>query len=338
MHVCKVCGKELIRLTGHITINHNLDSYLKEFYDIDIRKEYLENKKPARKIAEEIREKTDNAILSDKGHILKYFKKNNIVPRKTSDAMQIWADSREGPWNKNQTKESHPSVKKYADSRVGKNNPFFTGMTEERRVEVIKKLIERAKDPERIKRGIKTTKEKYKNGYQHWSKTCSKEELKQILDRAKITREQNLSSGKSRVAGFESKAEKQIAEFLEEYNIKYSKQTTIKRTDKPAGQSGHSYFSYDYKILDHNAILEYNGTYWHCDPRKYDKDFYNFNKKETAQKIWDRDSEKKRLAESLGYKFLVIWEEDVKRKTKEEFKEYVIKFLEDKLNCKFEKR
>lgn len=43
--------------------------------------------------------------------------------------------SRDGLWNKGKTKKDHPSIKRYADSRKGKNNPYYTapGYEERRR-------------------------------------------------------------------------------------------------------------------------------------------------------------------------------------------------------------
>jgi hypothetical protein len=69
--------------------------------------------------------------------------------------------------------------------------------------------------------------------------------------------------------------------------------------------------SVDIFIPSTNEVIEIYGTYWHCDPRKYDATFYNKSVKMTAQQIWDRDAKRKQFLESLGYSVTVVWEKDV---------------------------
>ena len=54
--------------------------------------------------------------------------------------------------------------------------------------------------------------------------------------------------------------------------------------------------------------IEFDGTYWHADPRFYDKDFIIMNR--TAEEIWERDKEKSRLCENIGIKLIRIKEYD----------------------------
>lgn len=69
---------------------------------------------------------------------------------------------------------------------------------------------------------------------------------------------------------------------------------------------------YDIYIPDLNMLIEYNGDYWHCNPKKYKADYFNVKINKTAKEIWARDAEKKLLAEQNGYNFLTIWESDYK--------------------------
>lgn len=69
-------------------------------------------------------------------------------------------------------------------------------------------------------------------------------------------------------------------------------------------------YKYDFTIVEKKKIIEFNGTYWHCDPRKYKPDYYHHVKKMTAQQIWEIDAYKKELAEKHGYSVLYVWEND----------------------------
>ena len=66
--------------------------------------------------------------------------------------------------------------------------------------------------------------------------------------------------------------------------------------------------SVDIFIPTENRIIECQGDYWHCNPSSFKPDYYNNMVHLTAQQIWNRDAEKKRLLESAGYKVEVIWE------------------------------
>lgn len=69
-------------------------------------------------------------------------------------------------------------------------------------------------------------------------------------------------------------------------------------------------YKYDFTIVEKKKIIEFNGTYWHCDPHKYKPDYYHHVKKMTARQIWEIDAYKKELAEKHGYSVLYVWEND----------------------------
>ena len=75
-------------------------------------------------------------------------------------------------------------------------------------------------------------------------------------------------------------------------------------------------------------MIEFNGDYWHCNPKKFKHDFFNKSKKMTAQQIWDNDKKKIETAESQGYKVLTIWESDWKI-NKQKCIEECVRFLND---------
>ncbi len=70
---------------------------------------------------------------------------------------------------------------------------------------------------------------------------------------------------------------------------------------------------FDIFIKDKNLLIEFNGTYWHCDSRIYDENYYHTKQKMTAKELWNRDNKKQKLAVEDGYKVKVIWQKDWER-------------------------
>ena len=58
------------------------------------------------------------------------------------------------------------------------------------------------------------------------------------------------------------------------------------------------------------TIIEYHGDYWHCNPKKYRHDFFHQKKKCLASEIWERDKNRQKHLEKLGYKVIVVWGSD----------------------------
>lgn len=69
-----------------------------------------------------------------------------------------------------------------------------------------------------------------------------------------------------------------------------------------------NYRSFDGRV--ENILIEFQGTYWHCDPRVYESNFFHVQKGRTAEEIWDYDLSKQKLAKEHGYKVFVVWEKD----------------------------
>ena len=61
-----------------------------------------------------------------------------------------------------------------------------------------------------------------------------------------------------------------------------------------------------------NLIIEYNGDYWHCNPKKYDPDYFNQKKQKTAKELWEYDKNKIDLIKEKGYNLEIVWESDLK--------------------------
>lgn len=67
---------------------------------------------------------------------------------------------------------------------------------------------------------------------------------------------------------------------------------------------------YDVYVKDRNLLIEFNGRYWHFDPRFYSESFYDESRKVYARDIWNKDKLKMELAVKNGYTTLVIWQDD----------------------------
>lgn len=71
--------------------------------------------------------------------------------------------------------------------------------------------------------------------------------------------------------------------------------------------------SVDIYIPSIKRVIECHGDYWHCNPSKCKSDYYNKVVHMTAEEIWKRDLDKKKLIESFGYEVIVVWENTNKR-------------------------
>jgi len=75
-------------------------------------------------------------------------------------------------------------------------------------------------------------------------------------------------------------------------------------------------YAYRYDIKINNLLIELNGIYWHCSPKKYKpNDLIKFpnNKFILAKDKWDYDKTKNEWAIQNGYKIEVIWEDELNK-------------------------
>lgn len=103
-----------------------------------------------------------------------------------------------------------------------------------------------------------------------------------------------------------SQAEQDIAEWLRSHGIEFKPQYHI------PGVS----FRYDFYIPGANLLIEYQGDYWHANPRRYKPGtLLNFWSRTGVKvdDIWQRDAEKKLQAEAAGFQIIHIWEMDFNR-------------------------
>ncbi len=69
-------------------------------------------------------------------------------------------------------------------------------------------------------------------------------------------------------------------------------------------------YSFDYMLGD--KIIEFNGDYWHANPKIYKKDYINKTLNLTAYEIWKKDEKRKKYIQKQGYQLYVVWESDYK--------------------------
>ena len=67
---------------------------------------------------------------------------------------------------------------------------------------------------------------------------------------------------------------------------------------------------YAYDFCYNNKIIEFNGDYWHMNPKIYNKNDINKTTGCTAKQAWDNDKKKIKHAKSKGYEITTVWESD----------------------------
>lgn len=80
-----------------------------------------------------------------------------------------------------------------------------------------------------------------------------------------------------------------------------------------SGDDRHRFAKPDYMLG--NKIIEFNGDYWHMNPKFYSPDstrkiIFGCEDTITAQEIWDNDRKRKEALERLGYTVFVVWEDE----------------------------
>lgn len=73
---------------------------------------------------------------------------------------------------------------------------------------------------------------------------------------------------------------------------------------------GDFYYFYDFAILSLQFCVEYNGTYYHADPRIYEASYVNKKLGLTASQIWAKDKAKTSALEERGFYVHVVWQRD----------------------------
>ncbi len=315
MFKCKICSIELKRGSGHIKAKHHISTleYISEYEGIDCCAMYDEGYS-AQQIADFIKEKR-LGVRPIKKDVLDYLRSKRVEIRNTSAATKVWIQKAGGPWNKGKTKEDHPGIMKYAESRRGKNNPYYK-QTEEAKAKTRYWEYKSEEELADIRRRVgETLKKKYRTGElvpyavlnPEWGSVAHRKRMEGYRRWAK--------DGNKVKFGNTSAAEREIASILQEEGVRHIRQFSPGK------------YRYDFCVPETNTIIEYNGTYWHADPRKYKEDYYNQKKGKTAKEMWDYDKKRVDFATEMGYTVNVVWEEDYKRLTKDEKRKLILESI-----------
>jgi len=71
-------------------------------------------------------------------------------------------------------------------------------------------------------------------------------------------------------------------------------------------------FSYDFVFG--KKLIEFNGDYWHCNPKYYNSNYFHKYLQMFAYEIWDKDKIRIDAIKKVGFDVLIIWEDDFNRK------------------------
>lgn len=273
--------------------------------------EYLKAYPEAKVVDEELKNRTK---LTEENFIKKYGQSDGIKR-----------------WNEYRYKQAHSNSFEYKKEKHGWTKEQFDNYNSSR-AQTIEKMIDRHGEIEGIKRweeycerqaytntkeyfiekyGLEIGTKKYLDYNKEKSTSTNpmvmSERLGIPLDEAvEIIISRNSSSK------YGSLIEKEFTEELEK-NIGKLEHTTF---TKPYGKWSHELNSYlVYDIKHNNCIIEFNGDYWHANPKLYESTDKLRNNK-TAEDIWKKDAKKLQIAIDHGFRVMVVWEYEYKKDKK----------------------
>lgn len=154
---------------------------------------------------------------------------------------------------------------------------------------------------------------------QKWGKKEGTKIFNERQDKWKKSLQANFEKegdGRSPSSKFANEIITQLCDYLKIEKPAKEKWMMCKKTGK----------AYSYDFTYGKKIIEFNGDYWHCNPKIYEADYFNKNKGLTAKEIQEYDTIKNQLAKNHGYQVLAIWESDW-LKTPKQTIEKCIKFI-----------
>lgn len=316
IHICKYCKREVPlktkdSLTGHL---RSCRSWRKEKLRIQstitkefLEKEYLENEKSYSFVAEELGLKKHEFILSK----LKEFNiqirspkedkksKNYIkISKETSkrkygveyhaskgtntrDKINKTCIKRYGTINPGSTKEAQEKIKQTCLKRYGVTNTFLLKETQEKK---IKTCLERygVENPWKVKEfQDKALRTKYNKETFFYQTSKNSQEL--------------------------------FDEIYKKLNDNFKNKTYYGSLNKEFGiydKNNKKYQFFDFVISSIKKCIEFNGDYWHMNPKLHESGEFNKKTKTTSNEIWKKDEAKLNSIKKLGFSVLVVWESE----------------------------
>lgn len=218
--------------------------------------------------------------------------------------------------------------------RTAENNPFYGKTHSKETVELLKEKCKNAtkkmweNDEYRKKviegaTGLKRDESFKEKQRQHAIEQFKDNKQRKI--RSKIMKEnwQNGVLVPNKHSINESKQEKEFIKLLENKGYVVSNNTF-----RYSKNGKNKYLFPDGIIESEKIVLEYNGSFWHADPKRYkENDIIHHNK--CAKDIWEEDYKKRIIYEENGYKVFVIWSDDFLN-DKEKCVEDLVTFIKNK--------
>lgn len=94
-------------------------------------------------------------------------------------------------------------------------------------------------------------------------------------------------------------------------------------------KSGDLFYYYDFVISNKKIAIEFNGDYWHCNPKVYEPDFIHEHIGKTAEEIWEYDYRKLEALKERGFEVYVVWESDYTKNKDEIVSKFIELFISD---------
>lgn len=144
----------------------------------------------------------------------------------------------------------------------------------------------------------------------------------ELKEKLSLVQKKSWASGDRKITkAFISKPEREIADYIRSLNIEVIQQFHIKGF----------HWNYDLYLPSYNLVIEYNGSLWHCNPKKFKEDevAYFPGKTVNVKDVWAKDKLKNDMLIEKGYYLEIIWDDDYKE---EKFK--IIDKLINKYECR----
>lgn len=297
--ICEICKKECSRIYGKHLKSHGLtsDEYKKLYPDSSLYSQ-IDAEKTSKNSGLHMKEDKYKKMFSEK------FKGDNNPNSKSRTTIT-------------QRKERSPFSKEFIkynndDEYIEFNKKIKTNITPEQQTTRIEYWLKKGYNEEESRKklserqntfslekcilkygeetGIKIFNERQKK----WSKKIEKQ-YNNGLFRKTI----NTPFSKLEIDLFDI-----IVEKLNIVNDVYYGNNQYYRNFKDIGRT----FSYDFVF--NKKVIEFNGDYWHCNPKTYNKNYYHKHLKMFAYEIWEKDEMRINSIKNVGYDVLIIWESD----------------------------
>lgn len=331
--ICPFCGCEIKRGNNNHLCNKKI-SFLENLNIDDLKEKYVDEEYSIKDLMEYINEKYKDILFSNvpdsfvrklvKQYLSSFYRnvKSSTNTKKKKEKYEDTMMERFGcKHNFEKNCESRKAWEKRLFEEEGITNVFQRESVKEK---INNTMLEKYGGVDGVKkiRGFYSTKEGFQEKYgddweAEWErciqlkKTASVDFYKNRYgDNWEYYWNKHLDNVKNSFVGSNFNGlNKKCYDILNKYNLDFEKEFAILKNNNAYGK-GYYYF-YDIKIS--NLLIELNGTYWHCDPRKYNStDIIKFpnNDFKRVQDIWDKDKDKINHAIQNGFYIETIWEED----------------------------